>query len=147
MSLPFSFSTVAHLSDALLIRDVDGHYRVASADKVLEQGHQHKRTVQPPQQPHHRSAVPRPRGWPTGRKEGRAKAREVQAHELGDMRTILHVALTQPGVMNKAYDHAYRLLLMKRTLARSDAELFGHRPRCLEVAKRLAALLLSTKLP
>ena len=37
-------------------------------------------------------------------------------------------------------DHAYRLLLMKRALARSDAELFGHRPRYLEVARRLAAL-------
>jgi hypothetical protein len=44
-------------------------------------------------------------------------------------------------------DHAYRLLLMKRALARSDAELFGHRPRYLEVARRLAALLLSTELP
>ena len=39
-------------------------------------------------------------------------------------------------------DIAYRLLLMKRALARSDAELFGHRPRYLEVARRLAALLL-----
>ena len=44
-------------------------------------------------------------------------------------------------------DHAYRLLLMKRALARSDAELFGHRPRYLEVARRLAALLLSTATP
>ena len=44
-------------------------------------------------------------------------------------------------------DNAYRLLLMKRALARSDAELFGHRPRYLEVARRLAALLLSTELP
>lgn len=44
-------------------------------------------------------------------------------------------------------DHAYRLLLMKRALARSDAELFGHRPRYLGVARRLAALLLSTELP
>ena len=44
-------------------------------------------------------------------------------------------------------DHAYRLLLMKRALARSDAELFGQRPRYLEVARRLAALLLSTELP
>ena len=44
-------------------------------------------------------------------------------------------------------DHASRLLLMKRALARSDAELFGHRPRYLEVARRLAALLLSTELP
>ena len=44
-------------------------------------------------------------------------------------------------------DHAYRLLLMKRALARSDAELFGHRPRYLEVARRLAALLLSLVLP
>ena len=44
-------------------------------------------------------------------------------------------------------DHAYRLLLMKRALARSDAELFGHRSRYLEVARRLAALLLSTDLP
>jgi hypothetical protein len=32
-----------------------------------------------------------------------ANARTVQAHELGDMRTILHIALTQPGVMNQAY--------------------------------------------
>ena len=31
------------------------------------------------------------------------RARDVQAHELGDMRTILHIALTQPGVMNQAY--------------------------------------------
>jgi len=34
-------------------------------------GHQHERTVQPPHpyfpNPHHRSAVPRPRGWSTGR--------------------------------------------------------------------------------
>ena len=44
-------------------------------------------------------------------------------------------------------DHAYRLILMKRALARSDAELFGQRPRYLEVAKRLAALLLSTDGP
>jgi hypothetical protein len=44
-------------------------------------------------------------------------------------------------------DHAYRLLLMKRALTRSDAELFGRRPRYLEVAKRLAALLLSTGAP
>ena len=44
-------------------------------------------------------------------------------------------------------DNAFRLLLMKRALARSDAELFGHRPRYLEVARRLAALLLSTELP
>lgn len=40
---------------------------------------------------------------------------------------------------------AYRLLLMKRALGRSDAELFGRRPRYLEVAQRLAALLLSTE--
>ena len=44
-------------------------------------------------------------------------------------------------------DHAFRLLLMKRALARSDAELFGHRPRYHEVARRLAALLLCTELP
>ena len=44
-------------------------------------------------------------------------------------------------------DHAYRLLLMKRALARSDGELFGQRPRYLEVASRLAALLLSTPTP
>ena len=44
-------------------------------------------------------------------------------------------------------DHAYRLLLMKRALARSDAELLGHRPRYLEVARRLAAFLLSAELP
>jgi hypothetical protein len=40
-------------------------------------------------------------------------------------------------------DTAYRLLRMKRALARGDAELFGHRPRYLAVARRLAALLLS----
>jgi hypothetical protein len=39
-------------------------------------------------------------------------------------------------------DHAYRLLPMKRALARNDAELFGQRPRYVEVARRLAALLL-----
>ena len=44
-------------------------------------------------------------------------------------------------------EHAYRMMLMKRALARSDAELFGQRPRYLEVAKRLAALLLSTDAP
>ncbi len=44
-------------------------------------------------------------------------------------------------------DQAYRLMLMKRALARSDAELFGQRPRSLEVARRLAALLLSTDAP
>jgi len=43
-------------------------------------------------------------------------------------------------------DHAYRLLLMKHALARSDAELFGHQPRYLEMARRRAALLLSTEL-
>ncbi len=40
-------------------------------------------------------------------------------------------------------DDAYRLLLMTRALARSDAELFGLRPRYIEVARRLAARLLS----
>ena len=44
-------------------------------------------------------------------------------------------------------DHAYRLLLIKRALGRSDAELFGQWPRYLEVARRLAALLLSTERP
>ena len=44
-------------------------------------------------------------------------------------------------------DNAYRLLLMKRALARSDAELFGYRPRYLEVARCLAAPLHSTDLP
>ena len=40
-----------------------------------------------------------------GMAEGKAggNAGDVQAHELGDMRTILHIALTQPGVMNQAY--------------------------------------------
>ena len=36
-------------------------------------------------------------------------------------------------------DQAYRLMLLKRAPARSDAELFGQRPRYLEVARRLAA--------
>ena len=44
-------------------------------------------------------------------------------------------------------EHADRLMLMKRALARSDAELFGQWPRCLEAAGRLAALLLSTDVP
>lgn len=44
-------------------------------------------------------------------------------------------------------DHAYRLSLMKRALARSDAEMFDRRPRYIEVARRLAALLLPTDLP
>ena len=44
-------------------------------------------------------------------------------------------------------DTAWRLLLIKRALTRSAAELLGHRPRCLEVARRLAALLLSPDLP
>ena len=44
-------------------------------------------------------------------------------------------------------DHAYQLLLMTRSRARGDAELFCHRPQNLEVARRLAALLLSTELP
>ena len=35
-------------------------------------------------------------------KPGRENA-QTQAHELGDMRTILQAALTQPGVMNQAY--------------------------------------------
>ena len=43
--------------------------------------------------------------------------------------------------------HAYRLLLMKRAPARSDAELLCHQPRYLEVAIRRAALLLSAELP
>ena len=44
-------------------------------------------------------------------------------------------------------DQAYRLMLMKRAFARSDAELFGQPYRYLEVARRLAALLLSTDAP
>ena len=44
-------------------------------------------------------------------------------------------------------DTAWRLLLMKRAPAGSGAELIGHRPRYLEVARRLAALLLSPDLP
>jgi hypothetical protein len=40
-------------------------------------------------------------------------------------------------------DQAYRPLLMKRALARGDAELFGHRLRSVEAAGRLASLLLT----
>lgn len=40
-------------------------------------------------------------------------------------------------------DHAYRLLLMKRAMTRSDAELFGHRQRYWDVAQRLATDLLA----
>lgn len=39
---------------------------------------------------------------------------------------------------------AYRLLLMKRALSRSDKELHGSRPRYEDVARRLAAKLLNT---
>ena len=42
---------------------------------------------------------------------------------------------------------AYPSMLMKRALARSHSELFGQRPRYLEVATRLAALLLLTDGP
>ena len=38
----------------------------------------------------------------TGQQAGEG-TRDVQACELGDMRGMLHVALTQPGVMNQAY--------------------------------------------
>lgn len=40
-------------------------------------------------------------------------------------------------------DHAYRLALMNRALARSDAELFGHRQRYWDVAQRLAGELIA----
>ena len=40
-------------------------------------------------------------------------------------------------------DDAYRMFLMQRALARTDAELFGHRQCYIEVAQRLAARLLS----
>ncbi len=39
---------------------------------------------------------------------------------------------------------AYRVLMMKRALARTDAELFGRRHLYLAVAIRLATRLLST---
>lgn len=41
-------------------------------------------------------------------------------------------------------DEAFRMQLMKRALQRSDAELFGYRQRYIDVARRLAATLLST---
>ena len=40
---------------------------------------------------------------------------------------------------------AYRMMLMQRALARSDAELFGHRQRYIEAAQRLAAQLPSNE--
>lgn len=40
-------------------------------------------------------------------------------------------------------EFAYRMGLMKRALARADAELFGSRQRYVECAQRLAAALLS----
>lgn len=39
---------------------------------------------------------------------------------------------------------AHRLLLMKRAMARTDAELFGRRHLYADVAQRLAAKLLNT---
>ena len=48
-------------------------------------------------------------GKAEGKTEGRSAGKpgrenaQTQAHELGDMRTILQAALTQPGVMNQAY--------------------------------------------
>ena len=38
---------------------------------------------------------------------------------------------------------AFRMALMQRALARTDAELFGFRRRYIETAQRLAARLLS----
>jgi len=107
--------------------------------------------------PHYTSS-PAGMAWLVGawlQKTGRPAPRDVRMSRgytvrVGDMRVSVAVAaaLVQSSrgepVMS---DHAYRLLLMKRALARSDAELFGHRPRYLEVARRLAALLLSTELP
>lgn len=40
-------------------------------------------------------------------------------------------------------DDAYRLSIMRRALARSDAERFGNRHRYLEVAQRVAARLIA----
>lgn len=42
-------------------------------------------------------------------------------------------------------DDAYYLMLMKRALARTDAELFGNRSRYEERARQLAGRLLSTQ--
>lgn len=40
---------------------------------------------------------------PEAGQQAGGEGKRAQAHELGDMRTILYVALTQPGVMNQAY--------------------------------------------
>lgn len=40
-------------------------------------------------------------------------------------------------------EYAYRMSLMQRALARTDAELFGNRQRYIECAQRLAVVLLS----
>jgi hypothetical protein len=40
---------------------------------------------------------------PEAGQQAGGQASEVQGHELGDMRSILRIALTQPGVMNQAY--------------------------------------------
>jgi hypothetical protein len=40
---------------------------------------------------------------PEAGQQARGEGKQVQTHELGDMRAILYVALTQPGVMNQAY--------------------------------------------
>jgi N-terminal domain of anti-restriction factor ArdC len=45
------------------------------------------------------------------------KAGGAQGHELGDMRTILQVALTQPGVMNPAYRAFHNYSLGNQMLA------------------------------
>ena len=49
-----------------------------------------------------RTTDPQFLGPEAGQQAG-GNAGDAQAHELGDMRTILHIALTQPGVMNQAY--------------------------------------------
>ena len=49
-----------------------------------------------------RTTDPRFLGPEAGQQAG-GKAGVEQAHELGDMRTLLQAALTQPGVMNQAY--------------------------------------------
>jgi N-terminal domain of anti-restriction factor ArdC/IrrE N-terminal-like domain len=60
---------------------------------------------------------------PEAGQQAGVQAEGAQAHELGDMRTILQVALTQPGVMNQAYQAFHNYSIGNQMLA--AMQLFG----------------------
>ncbi|MBE0548366.1 MAG: DUF1738 domain-containing protein [Rubrivivax sp.] len=60
---------------------------------------------------------------PEAGQQAEGQAGGGQAHELGDMRTILQAALTQPGVMNQAYRAFHNYSIGNQMLA--ALQLFG----------------------